>query len=426
MKKFLLISTLMLLLIVSVVSIGKSVTIRYWMWDPSIKAKEQALISAFEKSHPNIKVELTTMEPKNYWPKLSAMSAAKSLPDVFNMSSGYVEGWSSAGLLYRLNDFVAQLDSSKYFPKLLAVTTYNGNTYAFPFAWVTTVLYYNKDMFDEAGLAYPTDDWTWFDFLNAAIRLTKDKNGDGKIDQWGYWFYGRYAHVEPWIYQNGGRLLNEDKTRFDPDANAMETLKFLTDLVLKYKVAPSKKSMTGVRQQDVFPLGMAAMWTDGSWNTENARNIVKGKFRWGIARVPRGPHWTHDITYAWPDSISISAFTKHPEEAWELVKFLTGPAVPVNLFMAGKVPSYKPTAYSEEWLQKDKQPGNMDLILKLGNNPVRTSFTKGWSEWRGYGGAEGMGLNGAIDKVVNGEEDLYKAIFDSTIYVNKVLKRYYK
>ena len=68
----------------------------------------------------------------------------------------------------------------------------------------------------------------------------------------------------------------------------------------------------------------------------------------------------------------------------------------------------------------------MDLILKLGNNPVRTSFTKGWSEWRGYGGAEGMGLNGAIDKVVNGEEDLYKAIFDSTIYVNKVLKRYYK
>ncbi len=98
--------------------------------------------------------------------------------------------------------------------------------YAFPYAWVTTVLYYNKDMFDKAQLAYPNDKWTWDDFLSAAKKLTLDTNGDGKTDQWGFWFFGRYAHIEPWLYQNDGDILNKDKTQFAVNENGKEALKF--------------------------------------------------------------------------------------------------------------------------------------------------------------------------------------------------------
>ena len=113
--------------------------------------------------------------------------------------------------------------------------------YAFPYALVTTCLFYNMDMFDEAGLTYPNSDWTWNDFLKAAKALTKDTNKDGTIDQWGYFFYGRYAHVESWVYANDGYLIDRASMRFEPDANGMAALKFLTDLVLVEKVAPPFK-----------------------------------------------------------------------------------------------------------------------------------------------------------------------------------------
>ncbi len=415
---------------IGLTSLGE-VVLQYWMWDPSIKDKYRAALDKFEEMHPNIKVELTAMEPKDYWTKMRLLARTGKLPDVFNMSSGFIEEWASKGLLLALDRFIESdptFDIDAYYKRLFEIVRYprgKGPIYAIPFAWVTTVLFFNKDAFDEVGLEYPNDSWDWCDFLRAAIKLTRDLDGDGEIDQWGFWFYGRYAHIEPWIYQNGGRLLTPDRRRFDPTPEALNALKFLTDLVLWYKVAPPKKAMEGVRQQDVFPRGLAAMWVDGSWNIENTRRIVGDSFRWGIAKVPRGPNWEQDVIFAWPDNIAISVSTKHLEEAWELVKFLSGPGLTIDLYMAGKVPSYRPLAESEEFLERGKQPAEKGLLLELGKLPMMNSFTLGWSEWRGYGPAAGLGLNGAIDSILNGEASFTEALEKAKEYINEVLARYY-
>lgn len=416
--------------VASLASVSDKVKLSYWMWDPSIRGKYEKAITKFEEGNPNIEVEMTTMEPRDYWTKLRIMAAAGRLPDVFNMSSGYVEEWASKRFLMNLDRYVEEdLNKNNYFTSVFNIVRYprgTGPIYALPFAWVTPVLYYNKDAFDEANLAYPDKSWTWSDFLNAAIRLTKDKDGDGEIDQWGYWFFGRYAHVEPWIYQNGGRLLEPGRKSFQPNKEALRAVKFLTDLVLKHKVAPPKRFMEGVRQQDVFPRGLSAMWTDGSWNIENTRKIVESKFRWGITKVPRGPDWEEDVAYAWPDNTAISSQTEHSEAAWKLTKFLSGPGLTMDIYMAGKVPAYKPLAKSEAFFEKGKQPAEKGLLLYLGELPMKESFTMGWSEWRGYAGAAGLGLTGAIDKVINGELSFEEAMEETSKYVNKVLGRYYK
>jgi multiple sugar transport system substrate-binding protein len=288
---------------------------------------------------------------------------------------------------------------------------------------VETVLFYNKDAFAAAGVSEPTAGWSWDEFLDAAQKLTLDDNNDGVVDQYGFWFYGRYAHIESWVYQNDGRLLNGNKTRFEPDANAVEALAFLDGLIHEHGVAPEPKEMEGVRQQDVFPLGLSAMWVDGAWNINGNRENIGDEFEWGIAPLPRGPRASGDQTYGWPDNMSVAATCEHPEEAWEFIKFMTGPARTIDLTFGGKIPIYKSVALSEEFLEADQQPANKGFLLEWANNTGPTSFTPGWGEWRGY--TDGAGLQGQLDDVFNGVSDLDAALKNSSGHANGVLGRFY-
>lgn len=403
-------------------------TLRYFSWNPDIVELERPLIERFEQER-GVTVEVEALPPDQYWPRMSALAAANRLPDVFYMSSGFISEWQAEGLLANLAPFTSDLDLSRYYEGVLSVARFpdgqSGDPYAFPVNWVGTVLYYNLDAFDAAGLDYPTDDWTWDEFLQAAEALTIDQDGDGAIDQWGHWLYGRYAHIEPWIFNNGGRLLNDARTRLAPDAAAQEALAFLADLVHEHGVAPTPASMEGIRQQDVFPQGIAAMWVDGTWNIANNRTIIGDSFRWDIAQVPNGPSSTADIGYTWPDMMAISPSSENQQLAWELVRFLTGPERTVDLYLGGTVPFLRDTAETDAWLERDQQPASKDVILDIGLLAGRTSFTPSWSEWRGYAAAAEGGMNGELDRVFNGAIGVEEAIERFTAYGNEVLERSY-
>ena len=204
---------------------GQEITLRYFMWDPTFADIERELIDEFEKQNPNIKVEMTAMDPSSYWPRISAMATAGELPDVFCMSTGYFEQWAQDGLLMNIQELVDRdLNVDDYFVEVFSENRYpdkqSGDMYAIPYAWVTPVLFYNKDMFDEAGLAYPDDNWTWDDFLAAAQKLTVRSDPRLPAERYGFFWYGRYAHIEPWVYANSGRILNEQKTRIQIDDRA--------------------------------------------------------------------------------------------------------------------------------------------------------------------------------------------------------------
>jgi multiple sugar transport system substrate-binding protein len=418
-----------LVLAAMVFGLASAQTLRYFSWETNIAEETAELIAQFEALHPGVQVQFEALPPDQYWPRMSAMAAANTLPDVFYMSSGFIPEWYDNGLLANLEPYAGDLDAENYFTGVLATARFpnpeTGDLHAVPINWVGPVLFYNQDAFDAAGLAYPDDDWTWDDFLEASTALTVDLNGNGRIDQHGFWLYGRYAQIEPWIYQNGGRLLNEARTRLEVDEAARETLQFLTDLVNVHGVAPRPQDMEGIRQQDVFPLGLAAMWVDGSWNIGNNRSIIGDDFRWNIAMVPNGPRSEGRIAYTWPDMLAVSARTEHEELAYAFVEFMTGPSRDASTFLGGTVPFYRPTAESDTWLELDQQPADKSVILELGRLPSRTSFTPNWSEWRGYAAAEGGGMNGELDQVFNGRKALDQAIADFVTYGNQVLSRAY-
>jgi multiple sugar transport system substrate-binding protein len=155
MKRNLLIGLLATLLVASLsaFAMAEQVTIRYFMWDPEFQQMEAELIRAFEAENPNIKVEMTALDPTNFWPRLAAMAAAGELPDVFSMSTGYIDTWARDGLLMNIQHLVDRdLNLEDYFYNVFDEDRFpNKETspmYAIPYAWVGSVLFYNKDMFD--------------------------------------------------------------------------------------------------------------------------------------------------------------------------------------------------------------------------------------------------------------------------------------
>ncbi len=415
--KFLKSMSLFALLTSTAVS-AQDVTLSYMMWDPSQLEVEQATILEFEAANPGVKVETSAMPPKDYWPKLSALAAAGDLPDVFAMSSGFVKGWAAAGNLADLTAVTADSDLTAYYAGALEPGMFDGKMVAFPQNWVAPVMYYNRDMFDAAGISYPTDSWTYDDFLAAAKALTTG-------DQWGFWLYGRYAHVDTWTFRNGGRYLNADETKIELNQEAKNTLKFLADLVLEHKVAPMPQEMEGIRQQDVFPMGMAAMWVDGSWNIDNVRKVADPDMNWGIAQVPLGPDATANTAaaYAWADMLSVADTSDNKDLAWKFIQHMVGEGRTADDFPGGKVPAFRAIAESEEWLESDQKPDNKGLILEIGAQNVYTGFSDNWGAWRGYAAEKTAGMNGEIDQVLNGRKSLDDAIEGFTSYGNEVLAR---
>lgn len=260
MKRNLVILLLAALMVASLsaLAMAEQITLRYFMWDPEFQDIEAELIKGFEAENPNIKVEMTALDPNNFWPRLAAMAAAGELPDVFSMSTGYIDTWARDGLLMNIQHLVDRdIDPDKYFSNVFAEDRFpnkeTSDMFAIPYAWVGSVLFYNKDMFDAAGLEYPDDDWTWDDFLAAAKALTIQSNPNRPPEQYGFFWYGRYAQVEPWVYANGGRILNENKTRIAIDEKAREALQFLADLSNVHGVSMPHRDLAGMRQQDLFP-----------------------------------------------------------------------------------------------------------------------------------------------------------------------------
>lgn len=406
------------------------VTIEYWHWSPNENDVVDAIIEDFEEEHPNIQVNVTSMVPSDYWTRMRLQASQNALPDVMEMSSGFLESWATDGFLYDLAPYVnGSAEADKFYPSLLESPRSIAGTdgyFALPYAFVMPVMYFNKDMFDEAGISYPDANWTWDDFLEAAEALTIDTDDDGEIDQWGHHFYGRYAQIEPWVFANDGALIDRDAMRFDPDENAMEALSFLAGLVLEHEVAPPPKSVAELDTEQVFAQGISAMWVDGSWNIGYVRDNVGDRYNWGIAPVPTGPSGSGDLIYGWSDFVAMTRDTDNPDAAWQLLSYLAGEGRTLDNFDTGKIPAYQSLAEDPAFIEAEMQPAEKDILLDLAQRDPVTSFTKSWSEWRGYGPAEALGLNAIIDEILNGEMTYDEGMAQARANVNEILTREYE
>src|SRR5262249_28194852 len=184
-------------------------------WAPTEKSLVEKVVQNFQAVNSEIKVEVLGYEDKTYDTKLLADIAAGTLPDIFVSADIWTKPFFDDGLTADLKPFMDKTGPKieDFDEKFIALAQYDGKVGFLPRAADVVVLYYNKRLFDEAGVAYPTEDWTLDDMTAASEKLTK-KAADGTVTQYGYpASYEWWAIWVPLVVAQGGQILNEDNTK---------------------------------------------------------------------------------------------------------------------------------------------------------------------------------------------------------------------
>lgn len=280
-----------------------------------------AIIKAFQTTHPNITIDVQTAAYADYFTKLQTAVAGGTAPDTFEINYENFVTYASAGSLLDISA-QAQAAASAYYPKAYDVFQSEGKQYGLPESFSDVLLFYNKDLFDKAGQSYPTAAWKWADELAAAQKLTK-------AGVWGDFQPVQFFEFYKVLAQNGGQFFNADKTAATfNDAKGVEAANWLIDKANKYKVMPTTAQMGGQDDAALFKAGKLAMWHNGIWQFTGMKDAP---FKWDVSVEPGNATKAHHF---FANAVVASAKTAHPLEAFEWLSFLTSSADAVKIRLA--------------------------------------------------------------------------------------------
>jgi multiple sugar transport system substrate-binding protein len=351
------------------------VQLTYRIWDANQRPAMQHIVDAFEKAHPSVKVKIQLTANQEYWTKLQADATSGSAPDVFWINGPNAQLYESNGILMPLSDKLAanKVSLSNYPKSLVSLYNYKGTQYGIPKDFDTVGLWYNKKLFDAAGVKYPDDTWTWKTVQDAARKLT-----DPSKKQYGILAppFGQENYYNT-IFQAGGSVISADgKSSGYDQPEAKSGLKFWTDLV-KAGYSPSLKSMTDTYPSQLFESGKVAMYYGGSWNTLAFAKNSTLKNNIDVAVLPQGTkravtiHGLANVAYA---------KTKHPKEAAAFVAFLgSKEAAEIGAKESGVIPAFNNT--QQAWVDATPQ---FHLKAFLDEVPYAVPFptSKNTSAWQ--------------------------------------------
>lgn len=279
------------------------------------------IVDAFEKENPDITVDVQTLPYTDYFTALQTDLAGGTVADVFDMEYAGYAALQQSGALAQLDG----VDGSAYATSLLEAYQTDGAQYALPSSFSTVVLFYNKDLFDAAGLDYPTSDWTWADEKAAAEKLT-----DTAAGVWGDYQPIGYHEYFKTVAQAGGQFLTDDgsATAFNSPQGkaAAEWLVGKSGTVM-----PTAEQGAGTADFDtnLFTSGKLAMWHTGIWMFGV---VGEQDFAWDVAVEPGD---TQKASVLFSNGVGVSATSEHKEAAQKWAEFLTSSATMADVRIKG-------------------------------------------------------------------------------------------
>jgi multiple sugar transport system substrate-binding protein len=310
---------------------GDRVQLVYQDWPVHLPLARR-MLEQFHASHPNIRVFYTPDPEGNFVEQMRSDMQAGTAPDVFQGCCTHFPTWAQMGYTLDLRPYVeADLDQAiidDWDPaQYKALFTRDGRQFGLPKYHGSLALYYNKDLFDLYGVDYPNDSWDHDDYLNAMKSLTHKRsnlpvasNPPDAPRLWGSMIDVTWDRVQVHVNGWGGHLVDpNDPTQCRmAEPEAMAAMEWIRARMWDDKVMATNLDMQNMTTRQAFILGRLAMVEDGSWALKDI--LSNSDFRIGVAPFPEGP--VRRVTLATTDAFGIYAGTKHPDAAWELVKFL--------------------------------------------------------------------------------------------------------
>jgi multiple sugar transport system substrate-binding protein len=373
-------------------------------------------IAEFEKTHPDIDVEQQALSFNVHYQKVQAASAAGA--DIGDLV--LLEDWFAQELIER-DQFVdlepmlrRDIDTSEIFAVSLGTYRHGTALEAFPVALGSYPLFYNKDIFDRAGERYPDSTWTFDTLIAVARRLTKDLDGDGRTDQYGF-LLDNSGGFDGVLYSLGGAVLTDDlKHSAFAEPRTIAALKYWVGLVRDAKVAPPNASVMGgsasAGSTRPFETGRFAMaMLQGAISTY--RNVP---FKWNIALPPSGPAGRRALRYG--AAFAIPKSSKNAAAAWEFLRWIVEemPAKYADRMFYGQLPNSRRLARSPEYLEGEPRVDRTVLIDMID----RYSFSYWRSRWLQF---RDQGFLPQLDLMVLGEKSVEQGVADADRRINEVL-----
>lgn len=307
---------------------------------PDTKKLIDQILPQYTKAYPNVSVALEPIPDSRV--KAVTEIAAGTAPDTFMLGDGDVGWYGAKGALADLAPFAKRdnFSLSQYLPGTLVIGHDGAHQYALPKDYSPLAIYYNVDMFKAAGVPLPTEGWTWDQFRQDAIKLTK--NGVYGAALPGDWTRA----VDPVVRSLGGQLDSPDGKKVQGYMDSPATVKavqFWVNLFNKDKIAPTPAQSKALNIGDAFATGKAAMNMTGIWPSLGTAGYRQSlKFHWAVAPLPVGSTGkpVNTICYA---GFVMSKSTKNPNQTWELIKYLSGP-VGDAVWASNGLPSNKTVA----------------------------------------------------------------------------------
>lgn len=337
----------------------EDITISFAFWgDGYEKEVVEKCIKLFAEQR-GIKYELAYM-PDDYATKMIAMAASNTMPDTGYCPENVVIEWAMNGMIYNLNDLYQSGDLGDRLGQIFRAP--NGDILGASIGGGGAQLYYNKAMFDAAGIEYPPfnaeEAWTWDEFLSVAKKLTVDNQGlhpddagfnPDKIVTYGVDIGFDDYQLQCFLKSNGGNVISDDGTKVELNSpESIEVLQAISDMVNVHHVAPSPgTSAKDMDMSSAFLSETIAMVVAGTWNTQALSIATKEDgIQFGIGVMPK---FKVSVTRGLGTPIVIYKDTKHYDVCVELVKFMLDPNNTIDLMHSGLW-----LCTDEEWFKNDE------------------------------------------------------------------------
>jgi len=314
--------------------------------NPGDIALRHKLAAAFMASHPDINVKILTVPATNYDQKVQTMIAGGRPPDIFGSGDVQIPNIVEKNFALDLTPYVKRDNYSldDFYPQVIDGLSYNGKLVGMADNWDTQVMYYNESLFKKAGVATPTSDWTWDDFVAAAQKLTA---GSGHSKTYGAVYDNWFAPYYDQIWSDGGDPYPDNGAKCGYDSpEALHAFNSIIDLY-KSGVSPTPSQFSGQGAEQLFLSGRVGMMIgSGRWAAYDLRDVKR--FLWKVAPIPKGSAGRANFFHL--AMFAIARTSKNSEAAWEFLKYMVSEAgIKEGLAAMQGIPSRQAIATSPEF-----------------------------------------------------------------------------